>query len=207
MFLWLTGIRAGAFVSLPLKAVDLDNLEIRVFPSLGVRVKNKKGRIVYIPDFPELMAVVREWDSRIKEKLPGNGLWFAPLLPQTGELDLNKTIETIGGNRYRMLQRNSREWMNKAGLEYHSPHKFRHGSAVNGMKHARTVEEMKAVSQNLGHSSLVTTDSIYGEFYNQDVKETISRMGRSNPGALGDVSENDLKMAMEIVQLMRSKLT
>lgn len=35
VFLWLTGIRAGAFVTLPLKAVDLENLEIKVFQAWG----------------------------------------------------------------------------------------------------------------------------------------------------------------------------
>lgn len=169
-------------------------------------MKNKKGRLVYIPDFPELLAVVRKWDTFIRSQLPGNGLWFAPLLPQTGELDLYQTIETIGENRHQMLMRNSREWLKKAGLQYHSPHKFRHGHAVNGSRHARTIGEYKAVSQNLGHASLVTTDSIYGEFYNQDVKDQITGMGsRKEPTAMGDLSEEELKIALDFIQFRRSQ--
>jgi hypothetical protein len=42
IFWFLSGIRVGAFVTLPLIAVDLNNLKIKQWPRLGVRTKFRK---------------------------------------------------------------------------------------------------------------------------------------------------------------------
>jgi hypothetical protein len=62
-------------------------------------------------------------------------------------------------------------------LPYHSPHKFRHGHAVYGIKHAKDIGDLKALSQNLMHDSLQVTDKIYGILSFLDVKERITRLG------------------------------
>jgi len=41
-FWYLSGIRIGAFVSLPIKAVNIEIKEVYQFPNLGVRTKNGK---------------------------------------------------------------------------------------------------------------------------------------------------------------------
>jgi len=50
-------------------------------------------------------------DKEIRRLLPENGLWFSPLLPSTGEIDLNASVETIGENRGRTVTKNLKEWM------------------------------------------------------------------------------------------------
>jgi hypothetical protein len=40
--LFLSGMRAGAFTTLPLEAVDLQTMKIRQWPELGVHTKNSK---------------------------------------------------------------------------------------------------------------------------------------------------------------------
>ena len=45
VFLFLSGARVGAFVSLPIHAIDLENHKVRQMPSLGVRTKNRKEAI------------------------------------------------------------------------------------------------------------------------------------------------------------------
>ena len=64
------------------------------------------------------------------------------------------------------------------GLPYHSPHKFRHGHAVYALKLARDIAELKAVSQNLMHANISTTDGIYGILSEADVREKIALLGQ-----------------------------
>jgi len=61
VFWFLSGIRIGAFVSLPLEAVDLYNLSIKQWPRLGVRTKFKKHATTYLLNIPDLLGVLYEW--------------------------------------------------------------------------------------------------------------------------------------------------
>lgn len=64
----------------------------------------------------------------------------------------------------------------KAGIPYLSPHKLRHGHTVYALKRAQNVAQLKAVSQNIMHKSLVTTDQIYGNLVNDDVQDIIAAL-------------------------------
>ena len=46
------------------------------------------------------------------------------------------------------------------------------------------MRELKAISQNLMHSSISITDGIYGNLTNEDVKETIANLDRASVPAL-----------------------
>ncbi len=63
-----------------------------------------------------------------------------------------------------------------AGVPYKSPHKLRHGHAVYGVKHARSIAELKAVSQNLMHSSIEITDGVYGNLTNEDARNILATL-------------------------------
>ena len=60
-----------------------------------------------------------------------------------------------------------------ADVRYRSPHKLRHGHAVYALGLARDVADLKAVSQNLMHRDLETTDGIHGILPDGDVMERI----------------------------------
>lgn len=64
-------------------------------------------------------------------------------------------------------------------MSYHSPHKFRHGSAVYAIRMAKNIAALKAVSQNLTHSNLNITDGIYGILSKLDVREQIIGLGQT----------------------------
>jgi integrase len=53
-----------------------------------------------------------------------------------------------------------------AGVKYKSPHKLRHGHAVYALK-------LKAISQNLMHSTIGIMDGIIGVLVGDDVHNTI----------------------------------
>lgn len=126
VFWFLSGIRIGAFVSMPVSAVDLENLAVYQFPKLGVKTKNKKHATTYLLNIPELVEVVREWDCEVR-KVSSDGLWFAHLATET-ETILSGS-QQAGEHRHTRARIDLKSWLNKVGLPYHSPHKFRHGHA------------------------------------------------------------------------------
>jgi integrase len=176
VFWFLSGIRIGAFVSLPLAAVDLDNLAVNQWPKLGVRTKFKKHATTYLLDIPDLLQVVRDWDRVVRQVCGNDGLWFAPFSPETGEIIPG--ANQVGDQRHTRARKDLKDWLNKVGLAYHSPHKFRHGNAVFSLKNAKDVAALKAVSQNLMHSNLSITDGVYGILSDNDVKGKIMRLNK-----------------------------
>jgi len=147
VFLFLSGMRIGAFVSLPLLAVDIPSRKVILYPSLGVRTKNSKNGITYLLDIPELLRVVKDWDDEVGAVLPPTGFWFALLSPETGQIDISGT--SVGENRSTLARRSIKEFFESVNLTYHSPHKFRHGHIQYGAAHSKTVADFKAVSMNV----------------------------------------------------------
>lgn len=177
VFLFLSGMRIGAFVSLPLQAVDIPNRTVFQYPSLGVKTKNQKFGVTYLLDIPELLKVVQDWDDEVRAILPPNGFWFAPLSPETGKIDPGKV--SIGEHRSILATKNIKAWLESVGLPYHSPHKFRHGHIQYGLQYAKNVADYKAISLNVLHSDMKITDQFYSNINEGEVQNRISRLGKS----------------------------
>jgi len=178
VIMFLTGIRVGALVTLPIKAVDLENRFVYQYPSLGVHTKNNKSAKTVIYPIPELLDVLKSWDSEIREVLPDDGFWIAPLLPESGEIDPN--CREAKDNRVSLVQKNLKKWLRKVGLPDRSPHKFRHGHVHYGQAHSRTQEDYKAVSQNVMHSTTGITDLFYSNMDDEEKKNRIDSMFGNN---------------------------
>lgn len=174
VFWFLSGIRIGAFVTLPLAAVDIDNLTIKQWPKLGVKTKFGKHATTYMLDIPDLLRVVKAWDNEVRSVLLEKGLWFAPISPETGLIDPAITI--AGKHRSIRARKDLENWLKRVGLPYHSPHKFRHGNAVYSLKNAKDISMLKAISQNLMHANLSVTDGVYGVLSEADVKDQIEKL-------------------------------
>ena len=172
--LFLTGMRAGAFTSLPLKAVNLPDRTIYQWPELGVQTKNGKRSTTFMLPIPELLAVVEKWDNYVRTLLPDTSPWYAPVISQWGEQALSH--EAPGKNRVQALNKRLKELYRDVGLPPKSAHKFRHGHAVYGLQHAKTMADYKAVSMNLMHHDIEITDSIYAPILSNEVKERIAGM-------------------------------
>mgnify|MGYP001590219111 CR=1 FL=1 len=172
-FLFLSGMRADAFASLPISCVDLDKRAISQLPELGVRTKNRKAGLTYLLDIPELMAVVERWHRRLLD-LPPASLWYSPISRDSSAL-APATVACIG--RGDVVGDDLRIICALAGVAYLSPHKLRHGHVVYGLKAANSKAEWKAVSQNVMHSSLEITDRIYGRLVDDDVRNIITTLG------------------------------
>lgn len=83
--LFLSGMRASAFVSLPIQAIDLESRSIKQWPELGVKTKNHKRATTYLLPIPELFQVVANWDALVRSALPATASWYAPVSTSWGE--------------------------------------------------------------------------------------------------------------------------
>jgi site-specific recombinase XerC len=97
------------------------------------------------------------------------------LSPDIGSFDAS--IRAVGEHRKSRALKDLQDWLSRVSLPYHSPHKFRHGNAVYSVQHSKDIADLKAVSQNLMHSSLTVTDGVYGILSSADVGKRIARLG------------------------------
>lgn len=202
--LYLSGMRADALASLPIDCVDLEARQISQLPESGVRTKNRKAALTYLLDLPDLMQVVQRWDQRVRPLSPG-ALWYATLT--TDGMTITETKAAFAG-RHNVIQEDVRLICERAGVEYLSPHKLRHGHVMYALKKAQNMAELKAISQNIMHASVTITDQVYGHLLNNDVKDIISNLGKPSekpmPQLGGDIAE---KIAELLALLNQGKQT
>jgi len=74
-----------------------------------------------------------------------------------------------------------RVWFINVGLPYHSPHKFRHGHIHYGLEHSQNIQDYKAVSMNVMHSSMKITDEFYSSLSDGEVKQRIDSINAGHP--------------------------
>ncbi len=175
--LFLSGMRASAFATLPIAAVDLSALTIKQWPALGVNTKNGKSATTYLLDIPEMLAAVRQWDDLIRAQLPPTAMWYTPVIGQWGEQVLSPAAP--GANRGQAVAKRIRHLYEVMGLPPKSPHKFRHGHAVYALQHAKTMADYKAVSMNLMHEDIRVTDGIYAPLAGHEVQNRIASLTNS----------------------------
>jgi site-specific recombinase XerD len=174
--LFLSGMRASALASLPISCVDLPNRTIYQLPERGVHTKNHKAAITYLLEIPELLNVVEAWDRRVRAELPSSALWYSTL--SRDGMRLTQTVTCFDG-RNSVIEHDLRLICARANVHYLSPHKLRHGHVVFALKHSNNLADLKAISQNVMHASVVITDQIYGRLMNDDVQKTITSLIKS----------------------------
>lgn len=167
VFLFLSAMRARAFVSLPVDAVDLRQYKVSQFPRMGVRTKNSKAARTDMLRIPDLVAVVQAWDKKVREAkcrlwYPAIDRWHRGFLHDN---ELNWPSRTI------VLNNGLRKLSARAGVPYLSAHKLRHGHAVYMMRRVKDMHGLKSLSQNLMHKSVSTTDGIYARLVRDDIAD------------------------------------
>lgn len=199
--LFLSGMRANAFVTLPLLAIDLTTYELRQWPELGVKTKNRKPGTTYLlqtKDVEPLLEIVRAWDTTVRRSLEPTAPWYA-LLDRTGEAFAQE--QTPGHSRAQNLARHLKLLCERAGISYRSPHKFRHGFAVYALSQCETMDDFKAVSQNLMHEQMGTTDALYAEMLCSQVATRMASLGKQTHKLEGlDPSMNEL--VLEFIRMV-----
>lgn len=186
-FLYLSGMRISAFMSLPIECFDIGSKAVYQYPDMGVVTKFSKKAITTLLNIPVLFDVVREWhDYLIKNKIPSNSLWYAGI-DENGRGEMLTAKYPIKNNHDKAYATAShkgslfRSYLKKlcqlAEIEYKSPHAFRHGHIHFGLSHATTLEQAKAISQNAMHNSTAITDEIYSRMNYKGVSSVIAGLG------------------------------
>lgn len=200
--LFLSGARAAAFCTLPLLAVNLDLYELRQWPALGVKTKNGKAGTTYLLQTEEvapLLAVVRAWDAKARAGLPPTAPWYA-LVHYTAQEFAEE--QSPGRSRVSNLEKHLAAWCARAGVAPKSPHKFRHGFTVYAMELCETMDDFKAVSQDLMHEKMGTTDAIYSALKSSQVAERIAEMSKRRSQG-GGREERIRQLAEELFKVSR----
>ncbi len=176
----LTGARANALASFRIKHIDLDR---SVILQDGREVRTKFGKTIETTFFPvgEMpLQVVADWIDYLRHEM----LWgdADPIFPAT-LMGLSEAggFTPVGLSRepwsstspIRAIFKRASE---AASLPYFNPHSLRDMLAHMGQKFCRTPEELKAWSQNLGHSEVLTTLTSYGNVSHERQSEIIQNL-------------------------------
>lgn len=175
-FIFASGMRGGAFVTMPIRSVDIGKMRVYQLPEWGVRTKNSKAAVTYLLPIPRLLECITDWDTFIRSRVDNDRVaWYTRLTSDgmdiiSDDLAGNAPLTGRRGSFYQGLQ----DLCKLAGVDSKSPHKIRHGHGVYGLKRAKTMDEYKAMSMNMMHESVATTDKTYSVLLNEEVADIIS---------------------------------
>ena len=180
--LLLTGMRDAAVVSLKLKHISIERHYVFQDPREVNTKFSKAIETYFFPVGDDVETIVKEWVSFLtREKLFGPD---DPLFP--------KTLVEPGEHRSFAARGLSREhWagaapvraifkaaFGRAELPYFKPHTVRDTLTQLAYKLQLSPEQLKAWSQNMGHSSVLTTLHGYGHVSGERQGEIISQLPR-----------------------------
>lgn len=166
-FVLLTGARDGATASFKLKHIDLGAEKIEQDAREVKTKRSKTFTTCFFPVGDDIRGIVVDWVNFLrKEKLWGND---DPLFPATKMGNgTDRQFEVVGLARKHWsnataIRKIFKDAFANAGLPYANPHSFRNTLAQLAYELRLGPEEFKVWSQNLGHESILTTFSSYGE--------------------------------------------
>lgn len=180
-FTALTGMRDQAIITLPLGCFDQEKMLVQQLPSKGVQTKFSKDIYTTLFQVDEtLVGYFLKWYNYLKtEKHFG---LEDPMFPSTEvgfvgkdhhaftPIGIGKSFWADTNPMRKIFQERSKQ----TSVPYYTPHKFRHFIINEAQKHITSIEQLKALSQNLGHENISTTFHGYGAIDTYRVNELVS---------------------------------
>jgi integrase len=207
-FTMVSAARVGALASLRLRHVDIDGSFVEQDARTVQTKFGKTFRTYLLPDKAAL-AILSDWIEELKR----DHLWGLddPLFPAT-EIGL----ATDGGFAPVGLARRNwastepvreifRQAFTTAGLPYFNPHSFRDMLVHHVMGLPLSPAEMKAWSQNLGHNSVLTTFTSYGEVPVHRQGELIRSLAAVSPTS-GGASPEQIAALEAMLNTLKSEM-
>ncbi len=195
-FLFLSGSREGAAITLRLGNVDLANACVH-FDARTVDTKfGKNFTTAFYPIGGSCEQLIRDWISELRTQYHFSD--SDPLFPKTRVgVGASRHFEALGIDQAPWSNPSSaakifKQAFTDAGLPPFSPHRVRDTLAELSKDHCRTPEDYKAWSQNMGHDDVLTTFRSYGSVApgrQVDLMARFRRRGPLNDGADFDVFE------------------
>jgi integrase len=179
-FLMLSGMRIGAFVTLPLSCVDIEARKVKQLPEMGVHTKNSKAAVTFLLPIRDLLEIVTAWDAYMRKLKRDDLNWYPSLIVAGNYCGEGVAPGLLTGKytgRVEAFKRGLKQLCERAEVSYKSPHKIRHGFGVYGVKKAKDIAQLKAISQNLMHANIGITDGIYGKLAEEDLAEILKDFG------------------------------
>ncbi|OQA22707.1 MAG: site-specific tyrosine recombinase XerC [Chloroflexi bacterium ADurb.Bin360] len=174
--LFLSGMRVGALVTMPLKAFDprAPHPVIWQWGLYGVETKFDRPITTFLlRNLPSLTTHVLQWDDIVRTNCPDGTLWFTAL-SRDGTSLLHDAKP--GRSRDDAIRKGLHQLCEQTGIPYRHPHCLRHGHIVYAMKRASNMEDMVAIAQNIGHEDVTTTLRVYGRLTQTNLQDTIARI-------------------------------
>lgn len=201
-FTILTGARDGALASFKLRHIDIESGCVHQ-DGKDVNTKFSKTFDTYFFEVGEdIKAIVVDWI----EFLLSEQYWTEddPLFPSTEmSIVVGRGFQATGLKREHWqnanpIRRVFKRAFEAANLPSYRPHSFRDTLVSLGSKRCGSPEEMKAWSQNLGHSNVSTTLTNYGEVQPERQAELIRGLESGNTVQERRVSDIAIAVAKEL---------
>jgi integrase/recombinase XerD len=203
--LLMTGMRDAAIIGLKMKDIDLDRRYIFQDPRHARTKFRKSIDTFFLPVGDDVIAIFTDWMAFLTTE-QGFGP-DDPILP--------KTVVMPGRDHAFAAQGLGREhWANAApvrkcfkdafarvGMTFAKPHLVRDTLTQFGYRSGWNAEQMKALSQNIGHDKPLTTFNSYGQLTRERQGEVILNLNRQ---PLADIV-TDMSVAA-LVDLVAKKL-
>lgn len=191
-FAMLTGARVSAIASLKLTHVNeqdgyVDQDAREVDTKFG-----KTIRTYFMPISSKALSIFEAWLAELHQ----DHLWGPsdPLFPAT-RIGVNEAgafaamgLARHGWSSTQPIRDIFRNAFTAAGLPYFNPHSFRDMLVRHAMTLNLSPEEMKALSQNLGHADVLTTFTSYGHVPMHRQGALIATMRESRNGQRSEAS-------------------
>jgi integrase/recombinase XerD len=207
-YLFLTGARIEATSTMQLGLVDLNNRIVFQHPEKNVRTKYGKKIETTIPYVDEsLFEILKGYCEELI------GLGFCkddPLFPkaesekQEGELAF-KVSSTLA--REFMSEKSMSKLVKvaclKAGYGQYHCHSFRDSHLSYMLSMAKTPQELKAVSLNVGHENVSTTIEEYADISTEAVHYAILAMSKPTENDFNSLPNEAKKLAIDLIKVAR----
>lgn len=201
-FTLMTGSRVGAIISFKIKDVDLKaNSVLQDARTVNTKF-SKTFTTSFFPVGDEVYYIFKKWFEYITQELLF-GL-DEPLFPKTKMINGDDhNFEVFGLSKEHWstsapVNRIFKDAFTLAGLPYFNPHSFRDTLSVLGQKVCESPEEMKAWSQSLGHSQVMTTLFSYGDVQESRQSEIFEGLRKPRISKEEGVSELAKAIAREM---------
>jgi integrase/recombinase XerD len=204
--LLLTGMRDAAAVSLKLKHVSIERGHVFQDPREVNTKFSKAIETFFYPAGDDVVAIVEDWVYFLtSEKLfsPNDPL-FPKTLVEPGE---QRSFTARGLSREHWANASPVRTIFKAafariGLPYFKPHTVRDTLTQLAYKLQLSPEQLKAWSQNMGHSNVLTTLHGYGHVSIERQGEILAQLPRSGEAPLVKV-EGAAETLAKVAEIMK----
>ena len=204
LFCFLTGARISAAVTMKIGLLDLEKRVVTQDPDQGVETKKRKLIITTIPKFnEEYYQILIEW---IQELLNAGFNDDDPLFPVAAIEKKEDMLEFEISNGFikEFLSVSSAEanikklFINAGYGDYHA-HSFRDSHIHYASEMARSPNDLKAISMNVGHENIGITLKYYSVLSSNDVHERINALTEDGFKSIPKELEEKFKSVLKIL--------